>query len=177
MISFPRGEAGARDRSRTGSFPDTISICRTTGSNWWTTCRTGSSDAVMPSRGDRVGGVSQGHPPAPLSSEEEAAVSGAVARRREEFARGRECAHLAMRQLGVRDVALVPGPGRAPVWPDGIITYCEGYSAAAVTTTHRFVGLGIDTEPPARTPRPRSTQPCATTRSWSTCRLRNRTRC
>jgi 4'-phosphopantetheinyl transferase EntD len=82
-----------------------------------------------------------------------------------------------MRQLGVRDVALVPGPGRAPVWPDGIITYCEGYSAAAVTTTHRFVGLGIDTEPPARTPRPRSTQPCATTRSWSTCRLRNRTRC
>lgn len=58
-----------------------------------------------------------------------------------------------------------------PVWADGIITHCDGYSAAAATTTHRFVGLGIDTEPVPNS-RPRSTQPYATTRNRSTCRLR-----
>jgi len=85
-----------------------------------------------------------------LHQAEETCVRAALPKRRREFAAGRACARGALRQLGVRDFPLVPGAGRAPVWPHGIvgsITHCANYVAAVVAKTERLSGVGIDAEP------------------------------
>jgi 4'-phosphopantetheinyl transferase EntD len=55
-----------------------------------------------------------------------------------------------MARLGQPAVALLPGPGGAPRWPEGTtgsITHCAGYRAAAVGLTRDVVSLGVDAEP------------------------------
>jgi len=85
-----------------------------------------------------------------LHPAEEACVRGALPKRRREFAAGRACARRALRRLGIRDVPLLPGPTRSPLWPAGIvgsITHCSNYVAAAVARSDRLSGIGIDAEP------------------------------
>ncbi|HEX3961428.1 MAG TPA: 4'-phosphopantetheinyl transferase superfamily protein [Trebonia sp.] len=70
--------------------------------------------------------------------------------RRREFATARACARAALARLGQPAVAMLPGPGGAPQWPEGItgsITHCAGYRAAAVSSTRDAVSLGVDAEP------------------------------
>jgi 4'-phosphopantetheinyl transferase EntD len=56
-------------------------------------------------------------------------VADAVEKRRREFVTTRRCARQALAQLGVPPVPIRPGPGRAPVWPAGVVgslTHCAG---------------------------------------------------
>lgn len=85
-----------------------------------------------------------------LFAAEEAAIVNAVPKRRQEFTTVRTCARLALRDLGVDPVPLVPGPGGAPVWPTGIVgsmTHCRGFRAAAVAKSTQVHAIGIDAEP------------------------------
>ncbi len=84
-----------------------------------------------------------------LLMEEEAALGRVAPKRYREFAKGRDCAHRALAQLGVTRSPLVPGPNREPIWPSGFvgsITHCEGYAAAAVAPTTQIISIGIDAE-------------------------------
>ncbi|MGL5927385.1 MAG: 4'-phosphopantetheinyl transferase family protein [Dermatophilaceae bacterium] len=94
--------------------------------------------------------------PASLLAEEARVVASSVENRRREFAAGRTCARAALAGLGVDAGPILPGPGRAPTWPDvlvGSITHCEGLAAAVVAPARTWSGLGIDAEPAAPLPR------------------------
>ena len=89
----------------------------------------------------------------PLHPVEASAIRDAVPRRREEFAAGRACAHVALRQLGVEDVAVPRSSDRSPVWPDGIvgsISHCDGFCGAVVARQQDFRGIGLDVESKGR---------------------------
>ena len=89
-------------------------------------------------------------PDAVLFADEAAAIAAAVPKRRQEFARGRACAHRALQGLGRVPVGIPPGPRGEPRWPPGVvgsITHCAGYCAAAVAEAHAITTLGIDAEP------------------------------
>ncbi|NNJ59858.1 MAG: 4'-phosphopantetheinyl transferase superfamily protein [Dactylosporangium sp.] len=92
-----------------------------------------------------------GDPPeARLLPEEEPAVAGAIAKRRQEFTTVRWCARRAMARLGLDPVPLPPGHRGAPRWPAGVVgsmTHCDGYRAAAVARARNIAALGIDAEP------------------------------
>ena len=95
----------------------------------------------------------------------EQAVLGtdAAEKRREEFTRGRACAHEALEQLSAQGGLLalgrtggetsplaIPRQGRAPQWPQGVvgsITHSHGAAAAAVARAEDFLGIGLDLEP------------------------------
>lgn len=90
-----------------------------------------------------------------LFPEEEAAISRAVAKRRNEFTSARWCAREALAALGYSPVPLVPGERGAPTWPDGVVgsmTHCAGYRAAALARDTEVVSIGIDAEPSAPLP-------------------------
>ncbi|MEV7727464.1 4'-phosphopantetheinyl transferase superfamily protein [Streptomyces sp. NPDC087917] len=94
---------------------------------------------------------------APLFPAEAALVAGAVAARRAEFTGVRACARAALDRLGVAPAPLLPGPGGAPVWPDGIVgslTHCRGYRGAAVARAGELRTIGCDAEPDEPLPRP-----------------------
>jgi 4'-phosphopantetheinyl transferase EntD len=81
--------------------------------------------------------------------EEAAAVAAAVPARREEYAAVRACARTALTRIGLPAGPIPTGPGRAPVWPAGVVgsmTHCDGYRAAAVAPADRWAGIGIDAE-------------------------------
>ncbi len=66
-----------------------------------------------------------------------------------EFAAGRQCAHEALRRLGVAPVPLLARPDRRPEWPPGIIgsiSHCRGFSTAVVARTGVLRSLGVDVE-------------------------------
>ncbi len=87
---------------------------------------------------------------APLFPEEEVLVAKAVEKRRAEFATARRCAREALAGLGYAPGALLSGPKREPLWPQGVvgsITHCLGYRAAAVARDTDLVSIGIDAEP------------------------------
>lgn len=91
-----------------------------------------------------------GDPEAFLFPDEEAAVAGAVAKRRREYATGRHCARLALRELGHPDAPLLSMEKGGPRWPAGVagsITHCDGYRAAAAAPLGAVASLGIDAEP------------------------------
>lgn len=91
-----------------------------------------------------------GEPAPALLPEEAALVANAVAKRRNEFARGRACARAALSRLGVRGFALLSGSEREPLWPEGVVgsvTHTEGLCAVAVAAANRYPGIGIDVEP------------------------------
>jgi 4'-phosphopantetheinyl transferase EntD len=91
----------------------------------------------------------------PLFPEEETLVARATAKRRQEFAAGRECARSALSALGVAATPILRGFRGAPQWPDGIvgsITHCAGYCAAAVARAEDLVTIGLDAEPNAALP-------------------------
>lgn len=89
-------------------------------------------------------------PDAVLFPEEEAVISRAVEKRRREFRTVRHCARLALGELGIAPVAVLPGEHREPLWPPGIVgsmTHCAGYRAAAVARGRDLLSIGIDAEP------------------------------
>lgn len=76
-------------------------------------------------------------------------VARAIEIRRREFATVRNCARLALTQLGVSPGPILPGANGAPQWPVGIVgsmTHCEGFRAAAIARRETVVSLGIDAE-------------------------------
>jgi 4'-phosphopantetheinyl transferase EntD len=90
-----------------------------------------------------------------LFPEERSCIAQAVAKRRSEFATGRQCARVALAALGVEPQAIVPSETGAPTWPQGIvgsITHCAGYRAAAVARSATVLTIGIDAEPHAPLP-------------------------
>lgn len=90
-----------------------------------------------------------------LYPEEAKAVERAVASRRQEFARGRSAAREALSALGLPPCPIPVGPGREPLWPDGVvgsITHCEGLVAAVVAHESRLAAVGIDAEPAVALP-------------------------
>jgi 4'-phosphopantetheinyl transferase EntD len=90
-----------------------------------------------------------------LFAAEAAAVAGAVAERRSEFATVRGCARAALRRIGAPAVAILPDADGAPRWPAGVVgsmTHCAGYRAAAVARAADVRAVGIDAEPHAALP-------------------------
>jgi len=76
---------------------------------------------------------------APLAPGEAAAVSGAIERRRREFAAGRACARRALAQLGVPVAELPSGA-------IGSISHTRGWCAAVVARCGALRGIGLDGE-------------------------------
>jgi len=94
---------------------------------------------------------------ATLTGSEEQIVVRAVEDRKQEFARGRACARLALQRLGVSGADVGVGIGRQPLWPRGFvgsITHGGGIVAAAVAEASTLSALGIDVE--ALEPLPKS---------------------
>lgn len=86
----------------------------------------------------------------PLFPEEEERALPMVASRRADFVTVRACARLALSQLGICRVPLVPGEAGEPSWPSGVVgsmTHCRGLRAAAVARVDDFDTIGIDAEP------------------------------
>jgi 4'-phosphopantetheinyl transferase EntD len=84
-----------------------------------------------------------------LLPEEARSVEGAVPARVQEFAAGRQCARIALAELGITGAPLRAAPDRSPVWPRGIvgsISHTRGHCAAVVGRSDTFLGLGLDTE-------------------------------
>lgn len=85
-----------------------------------------------------------------LFPEEAQYISGAIYRRRGEFAAGRRCARQAMGQMGLPEVAIPAGPDRAPQWPDGVvgsISHSETRCGAALAfRADGFRAIGLDIE-------------------------------
>lgn len=70
-------------------------------------------------------------------------------KRQREFTAGRHCARQALVRLGQEPVALPIGPGRAPVWPSGIIgsiSHTDEIAIAAVSRQTDLRSLGVDVE-------------------------------
>lgn len=90
-----------------------------------------------------------------LYPEENAHISRAVAKRRNEFIAVRHCARIALAELGLVRPPLVPGEAGAPTWPPGMagsMTHCHGYRAAVVGQTACIAAVGIDAEPDEQLP-------------------------
>jgi 4'-phosphopantetheinyl transferase EntD len=90
-----------------------------------------------------------------LFPEEQAAVAGAVDKRRREFATVRALARTAMDGLGFPPAPILPDRRGVPGWPDGLIgsmTHCDGYRAVALAHAADLVAVGIDAEPNAPLP-------------------------
>ena len=69
--------------------------------------------------------------------------------RRGEFAAGRACARAALASLGAEPIGIPMQADRSPAWPRGFvgaISHSSGYCVAAVGSSSRFLGIGIDAE-------------------------------
>ncbi|HET7591049.1 MAG TPA: 4'-phosphopantetheinyl transferase superfamily protein [Solirubrobacterales bacterium] len=111
-------------------------------------------EAILPASVRSAESRGEEEPP-PLPAAEEALVSGAVAKRRFEFAAGRDCARRALGALGVPPAPILSGRRGEPLWPQGVvgaITHCAGYRAGAVARSSEVAALGIDAEPRAPLP-------------------------
>lgn len=95
----------------------------------------------------RTGAAPLAGPIPSLPPEEDAAVAGAVEKRRREFAIGRTLARGLLAELGAPVAALPRRPNRVPAWPDGVagtITHTDDVALAAVA--RGAIGLGLDVE-------------------------------
>jgi 4'-phosphopantetheinyl transferase EntD len=90
-----------------------------------------------------------------LREPEAAIVAHAAPRRRADFAAGRHCARRALTLLGYRDVSILSGSNREPLWPAGVvgsISHCDGYAVAVVARADDAVSIGVDAEPAENLP-------------------------
>jgi 4'-phosphopantetheinyl transferase EntD len=86
---------------------------------------------------------------APLP-EEEPLIAKSVAKRRREFITVRNCARIALGELGVPPVPILKGDKGEPCWPEGVVgslTHCTGYRGAVVGHSAAVRSVGIDAEP------------------------------
>ena len=80
---------------------------------------------------------------------EEAILSRAVPRRRDEFRSGRACARRALADLECPLQGIPADSRRLPVWPSGFvgsISHGAGLCIALVARTRDFLGVGVDIE-------------------------------
>ncbi|GGT07037.1 putative 4'-phosphopantetheinyl transferase [Planobispora rosea] len=85
-----------------------------------------------------------------LFPEEEAAITKAVDKRRNEFITARACARRALKLLGRPPAPVPPGVRGEPQWPAnviGSITHCAGYRGAVLGEPEQTATIGIDAEP------------------------------
>ncbi|MDT8329026.1 MAG: 4'-phosphopantetheinyl transferase superfamily protein, partial [Roseovarius sp.] len=105
--------------------------------------------AVLPP-GVALGRADPTAPETGLWPGESAAMRRAIPARRREFAAGRRAARAAMQALDVPAAAVLPGPDRAPIWPDGIIgsiSHDGGACVAIAARQGKITCLGLDLEP------------------------------
>jgi 4'-phosphopantetheinyl transferase EntD len=82
--------------------------------------------------------------------EEEPLIARAVAKRRNEFITVRQCARVALAELGIPAAPILKGDKGEPCWPDGVVgslTHCDGYRGAVVGRAEQVRSVGIDAEP------------------------------
>jgi enterobactin synthetase component D / holo-[acyl-carrier protein] synthase len=87
--------------------------------------------------------------PAALYPDEARHVQKAQQKRMQEFAAGRLCARLLLREFGIQNFAIEVGEQRQPLWPEtlvGSITHTAGFCAAVATPKECLRSVGIDTE-------------------------------
>jgi 4'-phosphopantetheinyl transferase EntD len=87
--------------------------------------------------------------PAALYPEEARHLPKAVPKRAAEFAAGRLCARLLLREFGIHNFAVGVGAHRQPLWPDilvGSITHTTGFCAAVAAPKKSLRSVGIDSE-------------------------------
>lgn len=85
----------------------------------------------------------------PVAAEEEVVIQRAVEKRRREFRAGRHAAKRALSALEIHRFLLLPGKGREPLWPEGVVgalTHTGNYCAVAVASQKHCAGIGIDAE-------------------------------
>ncbi len=81
---------------------------------------------------------------------ERAAIAHAVAARRGDYLVVRDCARLALAELGLPPAPIGTGAGREPLWPDGVVgslTHCTGYRGAVLAHRSEVRAVGLDAEP------------------------------
>jgi len=86
---------------------------------------------------------------AALQPEERTGQERWAPKRVSQYAAGRQCAHLAMAQLGVPVQPLVAQKDRRPSWPEGVvgsISHCNGFACAAVARQSVLRSVGVDAE-------------------------------
>ena len=99
--------------------------------------------------GDEVGiGITDPRDPEEgLLEAEYPAIASAVPKRRREYAAGRRAARAAMTELGLPPAPISTGTQREPLWPHGLvgsIAHCNTLCIAAVSLTHRSIGLDVE---------------------------------
>ena len=90
-----------------------------------------------------------GGDPGALYPEEARYLQRAVRKRAEEFAAGRLCARLLLREFGIQNFPIEIGAHRQPLWPEsmvGSITHTTGFCAAVAAPKKCLRSVGIDTE-------------------------------
>ncbi len=99
-----------------------------------------------------------------------ASLGPAVAdRRRQAFRLGRAAAHAALRTLGRDDGPVLPGPGREPRWPPGIVGSISHTAELGVALAGRGSetdGVGIDVEARRHAPELADQVPRPEERAW-----------
>ena len=81
-----------------------------------------------------------------LLGDEARHLDRAVPKRRAEFAAGRRAARAALAALGHPAQAIPAGPGRAPVWPEGVagsLTHDRDLALAAVVASGEDIGIDL----------------------------------
>ncbi|WP_240611046.1 4'-phosphopantetheinyl transferase family protein [Oceaniglobus ichthyenteri] len=84
-----------------------------------------------------------------LLSPERQGMGRMVAKRQLEFTAGRIAAHRAMAALGRPRQPVIPGPDRAPIWPDGLVgslSHCDSLCVCVMAPTGPVRSLGVDVE-------------------------------
>src|SRR5262245_21730777 len=82
-----------------------------------------------------------------LLPEEAPAFASSVLKVRRASGAARTVARALLEQLGARSLAVVRGPARAPIWPEGIVgslAHDAEIAIAAVGLRRDFLGIGID---------------------------------
>jgi 4'-phosphopantetheinyl transferase EntD len=84
-----------------------------------------------------------------LTDVELSSISHCANKRIDDFTRGRACAHRGLSELGLRNVSVLAGEKREPLWPPeivGSITHTTGFAGAVVARRSEVEALGIDCE-------------------------------
>lgn len=84
-----------------------------------------------------------------LTDEERSSIAHCAESRIRDFTAGRACARRALAELGIRELSILAGENREPLWPGSIvgsITHTSEYAAAVAAPRAELLGVGIDCE-------------------------------
>ncbi|UFQ17186.1 MULTISPECIES: 4'-phosphopantetheinyl transferase family protein [Streptomyces] len=110
---------------------------------------------IVPSRVAAVDSFGFPPPARALYPQESALMAHATELRRDEFGAVRDCARLAMAELGRPAAPVLRGPAGEPLWPAGLVgsmAHCSGYQVAVLARADEFAAVGVDAEPEAPLP-------------------------